>query len=187
MKAMKMTARDAVQAQVREATRGKRSFLIRLCLLAPFALSPSKTYADPIFAGSAKSNPNVEVVLSFIDIAWNKHNAQEGFSKYWIPDAFHHPGRPGDEDPVATDKFLKSLPNFHYDVKRVFADGNFVITQSLATGTPGAGAPASDAAPGDPPKAKVGDEIVDIFRLENGKVVEHWDVVQAITTLDSMF
>ena len=36
-------------------------------------------------------------------------------------------------------------------------------------------------------KAKVGDEIVDIFRLKNGKVVEHWDVVQAITTLESMF
>lgn len=72
-------------------------------------------------------------------------------------------------------------------MKRVFADGDFVITQSLATGTPGTGAPASDAAPNDPPKAKVGDEIVDIFRLENGKVVEHWDVVQAITTLDSMF
>jgi predicted SnoaL-like aldol condensation-catalyzing enzyme len=68
-------------------------------------------------------------------------------------------------------------------VKRAFADGDFVITQSVATGTPGTGAPASDAAPSDPPKAKVGDEIVDIFRLENGKAVEHWDVVQAITTL----
>jgi predicted SnoaL-like aldol condensation-catalyzing enzyme len=160
------------------------ALLSALVCLATFA---SNSFADPILVGSAQSNQNVGVVLNFIELVWNQHKAQEGFSRYWMPDAFHHPGRPGDEDPAATDKSLQRLPNFHYEVKRVFADGDYVITQSLVTGTPGTGEPVGDTPPGAAPKTKVGDEIVDIFRLEKGKVVEHWDVVQAATSVDSLF
>jgi predicted SnoaL-like aldol condensation-catalyzing enzyme len=46
----------------------------------------------------------------------------------------------------------------------VFADGDYVILH--VHNVPAAGAR--------------GNAIVDIFRLENGKVVEHWDVRQEI-------
>jgi predicted SnoaL-like aldol condensation-catalyzing enzyme len=56
-------------------------------------------------------------------------------------------------------------PDAHGDIKRVFSDGDYVILHSHWHGL-------SDN-PG-------GEAVVDIFRLENGKMVEHWDVIQPI-------
>jgi predicted SnoaL-like aldol condensation-catalyzing enzyme len=77
-------------------------------------------------------------------------------------------------NPTATDgpeglkgfiDFLKMrFPNQRGEVKRVIAEGDLVALHVHSTrgdGTPGRA-------------------IVDIFRIENGKVVEHWDVVQRI-------
>ena len=50
------------------------------------------------------------------------------------------------------------------EIKRVFADRDFVILHVHWTGLFG----------------KNGDAVIDLFRLEDGKVVEHWDVIQAI-------
>lgn len=99
MKAMKMTTTEIKQTRVRGAVRVNKPLLFSLCFLAFFTLLTSTVLADPIFVGSAKDNPNVDVVLSFIDIAWNKHKAQEGFSKYWTPDAFIIRGGPATRIP----------------------------------------------------------------------------------------
>ena len=56
-------------------------------------------------------------------------------------------------------------PDAHGEIKRVFADGDYVILHSQWHGL------------SDSPR---GEAVVDIYRLENGKVVEHWDVIQAI-------
>ena len=61
--------------------------------------------------------------------------------------------------------FLKEkFPNSRSEIKRVFADGDYVILHVHAVREPGTR----------------GNAIVDIFRLEDGKIVEHWDVVQPI-------
>jgi predicted SnoaL-like aldol condensation-catalyzing enzyme len=66
-------------------------------------------------------------------------------------------------------KFVASLmashPDAHGEIKRVFADGDYVILHSQWHGL-------SDS--------RRGEAVVDIYRSENGKVVEHWDVIQAI-------
>jgi predicted SnoaL-like aldol condensation-catalyzing enzyme len=51
------------------------------------------------------------------------------------------------------------------EIKRVFADGDYVILHSHWHGL------------SDNPR---GEAVVDIFRLEGGKVLEHWDVIQPI-------
>jgi predicted SnoaL-like aldol condensation-catalyzing enzyme len=56
-------------------------------------------------------------------------------------------------------------PNAHGEIKRVFADGDYVILHSHWHGL-------SDS-PG-------GEAVVDIYRSENGKVIEHSDVIQPI-------
>ena len=56
-------------------------------------------------------------------------------------------------------------PDAHGQIKRVFADGDYVILHSQWHGL------------SDSPR---GEAVEDIYRLEDGKVVEHWDVVQPI-------
>lgn len=60
---------------------------------------------------------------------------------------------------------ISNHPGAHGDIKRVFADGDHVILHSHWFGL------------SDNP---YGEAVVDIFRLEAGKLVEHWDVIQPI-------
>ena len=57
------------------------------------------------------------------------------------------------------------LTDARCEIKRVFADGDYVILHSHWHGL------------SDNPR---GEAVVDIFRLEGGKVLEHWDVIQSI-------
>ncbi len=60
---------------------------------------------------------------------------------------------------------LANHPDAHGEIKRVFADGDYVILHSHWHRL------------SDNPR---GEAVVDIDRRENGKVVEHWDVIQPI-------
>jgi len=55
-------------------------------------------------------------------------------------------------------------PNLTLDVKRVIAEGDVVVTHSHLVLDPGT----------------QGRALADFFRLQDGKVVEHWDVIQEI-------
>jgi predicted SnoaL-like aldol condensation-catalyzing enzyme len=73
-----------------------------------------------------------------------------------------------DNGPAAFIRFVHDLrsqyPQLRLDIKRIFAEGDFVITHSHLI-----------LKPGDPGLA-----LADFFRLEKGKVVEHWDVIQPV-------
>jgi len=58
-------------------------------------------------------------------------------------------------------------PDLKLDIKRVIAEGDMVATHSHL-----------DLEPGNP--ANPGRALADYFRLENGKVVAHWDVIQNV-------
>lgn len=115
---------------------------------------------------TAKEKANKAAVLAFYDAALNKLDF-EAASKYLGPYYKQH-------NPTAADgaeglkgfiTFLKtSFPQTHSEVTMSFADGDYVILRVHAIRTPGT----------------AGNAIVDIFRLENGKVVEHWDSVQPV-------
>lgn len=61
--------------------------------------------------------------------------------------------------------FLREkFPNSHSDIKHVFADGDYVILHVHAVLDPGTR----------------GQAIMDIFKLDKGKIIEHWDVIQDI-------
>ena len=60
---------------------------------------------------------------------------------------------------------MANHPDARCEIKRVFADGDYVILHSHWHGL------------SDNPR---GEAVVDIFRLEGGKVFEHWDVIQPI-------
>jgi len=58
----------------------------------------------------------------------------------------------------------EKFPNSHNEIKRVIAEGDLVVLHVHSVREPG----------------QRGRAIVDIFKVENGKIVEHWDVVQDI-------
>jgi predicted SnoaL-like aldol condensation-catalyzing enzyme len=89
--------------------------------------------------------------------------------RYIAPGYIQHSqmAAPGRESLKAFLDFIKGEnPNSTQTVKRAFADGDHVILHYHVVRWPG-----------DP-----GFAVIDIFRLEDGMIVEHWDVVQDVPT-----
>jgi predicted SnoaL-like aldol condensation-catalyzing enzyme len=120
--------------------------------------------AAPALAQQADANKRA--VIEFYDLAINKKDFAAA-SKYLGPRYIQH-------NPVAADgpeglkafiEFLRAkFPESRSEVKRAWVDGDYVILHVHSVREPGTR----------------GRAIVDIFRLENGKIVEHWDVIQDI-------
>ena len=110
---------------------------------------------------------NKKAALEFYDFAINKKD-YEMASKYIGSGYKQHNPLVGDGK-ESFKAFLamlkKDFPQSHSEVKRVFADGNYVIIHVH-----------SIRVPNTPGRA-----IFDCFRFDdNGKVVEHWDAIQDI-------
>jgi len=109
---------------------------------------------------------NKKTVVEFYEKAINQRDF-DAASKYlgsrYIQ---HNPVAPdGAEGLRAFISFLREkFPQGHVEIKRVFADGNYVILHVHSVREPGTR----------------GRAVVDIFRLDSGKIVEHWDVIQEI-------
>jgi predicted SnoaL-like aldol condensation-catalyzing enzyme len=109
----------------------------------------------------SKESRNKELVLKAFDALFNRRDYTEA-ERYWSPRYIQHsahiaPGREG------LFNLVKSLPQtLRYEPGVIAADGDFVIVHGRFSGF---GAPASWIA-------------ADILRIEDGILVEHWDVIQ---------
>lgn len=131
-------------------------------LAATLALSAAPAWAQE----TPKEAANKAAVLAFYDLALNQKDFDKA-SAYLGPRYTQH--NPGAADgPEGLKGFLgymkASFPNARSEVKHAYVDGDTVILHVHSTPQPGAR----------------GKALVDIFRLENGKIVEHWDVIQDI-------
>jgi predicted SnoaL-like aldol condensation-catalyzing enzyme len=114
----------------------------------------------------AQQETNRKTVLAFYEKGLNQKDADAALA--YVGDRYvqHNPGAA--DGPEGFRKFIAFLrekfPNSHSEIKRSFVDGDFVILHVHAVREPGTR----------------GTAIVDIFKLENGKIVEHWDVSQPI-------
>jgi predicted SnoaL-like aldol condensation-catalyzing enzyme len=61
-------------------------------------------------------------------------------------------------------KFKEAFPQHHYEVKKIIAEGDLVMLHLH----------------GKSGLHPYGESVIDIFRIEDGKVVEHWDIIQPI-------
>ena len=121
-----------------------------------------------VLAGPAWADPetNKKVVVDFYEKALNQKDF-EAAAKYFGPRYIqHNPLVPNGPDGLkALVTLLKTkFPNAHSEIKRVIAEGDYVVLHVHSVREPG----------------QRGRAIVDIFRLENGKIVEHWDVIQDV-------
>jgi predicted SnoaL-like aldol condensation-catalyzing enzyme len=117
-------------------------------------------------AYAADLEANKKTVIAFYEKAINQKDFDAASKHLGSRYIQHNPVAPdGPEGLKGFIGFLKSkFPDSKSEIKRVFAEGDYVILHVHAVREPGTR----------------GRAIVDIFRLENGKIVEHWDVVQPV-------
>ena len=142
----------------------RRLLIASLTFAAALAASPAARPAHA--ADAAQMEQNKKTVMALYDAALNKKDFDEA-SKYLGPRYTQHnpTAKDGPEGLKGFINFLKEkFPNNHSEIKQIFADGDYVIVHVHAVREPGTR----------------GNAIFDLFKLENGKVVEHWDTVQPI-------
>jgi predicted SnoaL-like aldol condensation-catalyzing enzyme len=110
---------------------------------------------------------NKETVTSFYKLAFNDHKPAAAVEKYVGAEYTQHNPMVADGTLAFIDfvnGYVAKNPHLHVDIKRVIAEGDLVVTHVLIT-----------TAENDR-----GAAAMDIFRLQDGKIVEHWDVVQPV-------
>ncbi len=108
-----------------------------------------------------------EVLDEFIPLFFEQRNAKLAFETWVHPDYINHnPFAATGRDAAVNflQPFFDANPEARYKVHRVIADGNLVAVHNEARFNP----------------AQPASAVVDIFRVENCKIVEHWDVVQQV-------
>lgn len=108
---------------------------------------------------------NREVVLQFYQSGLVERNPRAAFEQHVSPDLVEHkPDVPGGrrEDVIRyLEDTIRMAPEGRWEILRTVAEGDLVFLHAKFTPAPGAPAYA----------------IADLFRLENCRIVEHWDVV----------
>jgi predicted SnoaL-like aldol condensation-catalyzing enzyme len=112
---------------------------------------------------------NKQVVVDYYTTAF-AGNPEMAVADHFGPRYIQH--NPDAQDgPEAFIGFVKRLrseyPNVQLHIKRVIAEGDLVATHAHL-----------DLEPDNPDNR--GRALADFFRLDDGKVVEHWDVIQDI-------
>ena len=110
---------------------------------------------------------NKKTVTAFYDLMFNQGKPREAVERY-VGDVYvqHNPQAADGADAFIgfVTWYRGEFPELRVEIKRTIAEGDLVVTHGVIT-----------TAPEDR-----GTAAVDIFRVEDGKIVEHWDVLQPV-------
>ena len=125
---------------------------------------------DSAPTGSASGTPasvseNKKVVVDFYRTVFIEKKVREGFERYVVRDYIqHNPLVATGREAAVKVLSQRVTPASVTDIKRVIAEGDLVVLHVHSRNT------LQDR----------GRAVVDIFRVSNGKITEHWDVIQAV-------
>ncbi|MFL7960749.1 nuclear transport factor 2 family protein [Pseudomonas kielensis] len=121
---------------------------------------------------------NKRVVREFLDLVFNQHAVEEGIARCMGSHYRQHNPMVGDGVQAFAaffHAFCEAHPRSSLQIKRMIAEDDLVAVHLHWT---------SDI-------DVIGDAVMDFFRLEDGRIVEHWDVIQPVpsvsTNNNSMF
>ena len=132
--------------------------------IAPEAIVEQSVTASDVYQKATLRNRII--MTDFVTILYEKRQPRVAFEKYVHEGYIQH-------NPIIADgrenalKWLEpvfSKQDAEIQVRRVLVDGDFATVQIIGR-----------MSPEDP-----GSAIINIFRLEDGLIVEHWDVTQAM-------
>ncbi|KJY84563.1 polyketide cyclase [Vibrio galatheae] len=115
---------------------------------------------------------NAKLITDFVQNLMNNHNFSYVLENYNDSAYVQHNRNLPDKITGLVGflaEFVEEYPDYTYDVKHIYADGNFVIFHSHAT--------LNKEDRGNDQK---GMNIIDTWRIEDGRIVEHWDSIQAL-------
>lgn len=141
---------------------------IKLILVLILSLScTSLSYASE----PGQLEKNKSLVVNFYELAFVERKGVEAAMLYLSEDYIQHnpytaTGRQAFIDYVGT--WAKEKPNAYSEIIRVIAEDDLVVVH------------VHDRLN----KEDRGSAVVDIFRVENNKIVEHWDLIQTIPEQD---
>jgi predicted SnoaL-like aldol condensation-catalyzing enzyme len=134
-------------------------------ILALAAALTSACTAAPL---ASPTEVNRAIIEDFARIFYSERDVRQAFEKHVAPDYIqHNPGiADGREAAIRALTPMFSRPEARFEVKRILVDGDLAAIHLLGRGDP----------------ATPGAAVADIYRLEDGKIVEHWDILQPMPT-----
>ena len=145
---------------------------MRKCLVALLSVALTACASTGPVARAARAQQNTAVVLAFLDMVYNRHDVETAFKLYVGPEYRQH-------DPTVADGKAGAIqgltlltheiyPELRQEVKRTVSQGDLVAVHARMLRTAAARGSGRGLA------------VVDMFRLEHGRIVEHWNVTQEI-------
>jgi len=106
-----------------------------------------------------------ETVLNFYQLCFVQKQPRAAFERYVAGTLVqHNPAVADGAEPALTslEERLRQNPQIHFDIRHVIAEGDMVVLHLLVKSN----------------QEEHGRAVVDIFRVHDHRIVEHWDVVQ---------
>ena len=127
--------------------------------IVPSAVTGSEEYI-------AKTERNRAVMIDFVTLLYKEKKAREAFERYVDEGYIQHNPKIADgrEEALAWLEPVWNLPEAQIQVRRVLVDGDYGFVQII----------------GRMDSQDPGSAVMNIFRLEDGIIMEHWDVTQAM-------
>jgi predicted SnoaL-like aldol condensation-catalyzing enzyme len=134
------------------------------------AKAAGDTSAKPVCGGSdpkADKAANKKLVLDYMAMGYQPGKLEQAINTYLAENFVQHsghipPGRQGLIDYMKPKMAERAADHRTSKIERVIADGDLVLVHRLVT---------SDS-------DKRGAAYIDVFRVKNGKITDHWDIVQ---------
>ena len=134
-------------------------------LAAMISAAPLSVLAEISERDLATEEANRALVVEFYDQFFNEHNiaASDVIAEDYIQ---HNPNVPDGKAPLVSffSGYFAENPESRARIVRSAADGDLVWLHVQSTNG----------------EEDLGEAVVDIFRVEDGMIVEHWDVIQTV-------
>ena len=110
---------------------------------------------------------NKRAVKEFYELSFNESKPEEAVERYVGPRYTQHNPQAADGAEAFigfVNWYRGEYPELSVDIRRIIAEGDLVVTHGVIRTSP----------------EDRGTAAVDIFGVEDGKIVEHWDVLQPV-------